>query len=313
MSLRPTIHRVTTRLVALALAFAGVAAVYAGVARPWMLRWGASDAEVTKALPGDEIVPRAREQETRAIAIEAPAWAVWPWVAQIGQDRAGFYSYRLLENAVGCEMPNVQAIVRRFQSWAPGDKLWMYPARKAGGAGFATLVVYQPGRALGFATRQIGMKPTEPADASWSFVVEPMGDRASRLIFRGRGEGGLRLLPAAFTRGVFEPMHFAMERRTMTAVKELAEGGRPSESLDSAQVVVWALVFFGFVTTGFVVVMARRPAVPLAVFALLGLLFQLLTLAQPHPALGAALFVALAAGPYTLQRWSARRRRHAPA
>jgi hypothetical protein len=222
---------------------------------------------------------------------------VWQWVSQIGQDRGGFYSYQTLENLFGCEMPNVQRLVPELQRWAVGDKLWMYPPRKAGGAGFATLTVFQPGRALGFATRQIGTSPSDPPDASWTYVVQPVTDGSSRLIFRGRGAGGLRFGPAAFTAGVFEPMHFAMERRTMTSVKELAEGGRPSADWDAAQVVLWFVVFAAFVATGVLALVQLRPWRSLAAFVLLGAMFQVLTLVQPHPALGALLLALFALPP----------------
>jgi hypothetical protein len=293
---------------AVELAFAGLAAVYMAVARPWFHPWGASEAELRARLPGDEIIPSAPSQETRAITIEASAAAVWAWVSQIGQDRAGFYSYQVLENLVGCEMPNVQTIVPRFQRWKVGDKLWMYPPHKAGGAGFATLVVLEPGRALGFAARQIGRATSDPPDGSWSFIVDPIDDRSSRLIFRSRGAGGLRLVPAFFNLALFEPMHFAMERRTMTSIKELAEGRRPSAEADALQVVLWVTVFFGCLVAAGATIRARRFGQPLAAFVVLGLLFQLLTFVQPPPALGVALFIALAATPWGLIRWSVRRR-----
>jgi hypothetical protein len=299
--------RVLGRVGITAAALAGLVAVYALVARPWIHRWGATDAELQARLPGDEIVPGARGQETRAITIHAPASTVWAWVAQIGQDRAGFYSYQVLENLVGCEMPNIQRIVPGLQRWAVGDKLWMYPPRKAGGAGFATLMVLQPGRALAFATRQIGTSPADPPDASWAFIVQPIDERSSRLIFRGRGAGGLRFAPAAITLGIFEPMHFAMERRTMTSVKELAEGGRPSADADAAQVILWAVVFSALLAMGAMTLAARRPQRPVAAFIVLGLLFQVLTLVQPHPALGAALLVLLAIPPLTGTGGAARR------
>jgi hypothetical protein len=288
------VGRVLGRLGLLALALGALVGVYAAVARPWLHTWGATEAERVARLPGDEIVPGARSQETRAIGIHAPAPYVWAWVSQLGQDRAGFYSYQVLENLVGCEMPNVQQIVPRLGRWRVGDKLWMYPPRKAGGIGYATLLVHEPGHALGFATRQLGAQPLQPPDASWSFVVEPAGDHASRLLFRGRGAGGLRFLPAVLTRGAFEPMHFAMERRTMTSIKALAEGRTPSPEWDALQVVLWMVVFGAFVTSGVVTVVARRPWRPVAGFVLLGLLFMLLTLVQPHPALGAALLLAVA-------------------
>jgi hypothetical protein len=48
--------------------------------RHWHLRWGATDAEVAAAMPGDEIVPEPSFSATRAITIHAPPAKVWPWI-----------------------------------------------------------------------------------------------------------------------------------------------------------------------------------------------------------------------------------------
>ena len=136
------------------------------VVRPWYLRWGATDDETRRPLPGDAIIPNAAGQETRAITIRAPVERVWPWLAQIGQDRGGFYSFDLLENLVGCEMPTADVLRPDRQTWRLGDKLWMYPPNKAGGIGFATLRAYVPGRALGFSTHAPGSS-TKVGDGSW--------------------------------------------------------------------------------------------------------------------------------------------------
>jgi hypothetical protein len=69
---------------------------YAFAIRPWHLRWGATDEEVEKPLPGDELVPDPGIQSTRAITVHAPVEKVWQWLAQVGQDRGGFYSYEWL-------------------------------------------------------------------------------------------------------------------------------------------------------------------------------------------------------------------------
>jgi hypothetical protein len=65
--------------------------------RPWYLGWGATAEEREGALPGDSF-SAGPPYETRAIDIRAPAEQVFGWVAQLGQNRAGFYSYTLLEN-----------------------------------------------------------------------------------------------------------------------------------------------------------------------------------------------------------------------
>src|SRR5215210_1960451 len=56
------------------------------------LRWGASDEEVHKPLPGDEVVPHPMLETTHAVTIDAPAEEIWPWLVQMGHYRAGFYA-----------------------------------------------------------------------------------------------------------------------------------------------------------------------------------------------------------------------------
>jgi len=75
-----------------------------------MRSWRATPAETKRALPGDELVPEPRIQITHAVTIAAPVERVWPWLAQIGQDRGGFYSYEWLENLAGCEMRNADRV-----------------------------------------------------------------------------------------------------------------------------------------------------------------------------------------------------------
>jgi hypothetical protein len=280
------------RIGALLACLAGLLAVYFGLARPWFRRWGATEVEVQMSLPGDEIVPAARSRETRAITIAAPAAQVWPWLTQLGQDRGGFYSYQRLENLVGCEMPEVRVLDPRLQHWALGDKLWMYPPRKAGGVGYAVLAAFVPGRALGFATRQMGKPTSASADGSWAFVVDPIDARSSRLVFRGRALGDVRPMTAAFNVAVFEPVHFAMERRTMEGIKMLAEGRAPSVLRDDIQVALWVVLFVGFVVSGVLVVAGQGVSQHLATFIGCGLLFQFLTLVQPSPIIGLVLVAA---------------------
>ena len=263
------LDRPLARIGALLAALAALFAVYFVVARPWFLRWGATDLEVTMRLPGDDIVPDARDHVTRAITINAPADRVWPWLTQIGQDRGGFYSYQWLENMVGCEMPDIQHLDPRLQHWKVGDKLWMYPPSKAGGAGFAELIVLEPGRALGFGTRQIGTTSTR-VDGSWTFVVLPVDAQSTRLIFRGRGAGGLRPIAAAFTLSVFEPVHFAMERRMLVGLKAAAEGRHLLRVLDNLQVALWAELFVTFVVSAVLVCAGKRPGGYLLVFTAAG-------------------------------------------
>jgi hypothetical protein len=65
-------------------------------------RWGLDAATAARGLPGDALVPAPRSHWTHGVEIDALAEEVWPWVAQVGADRGGFYSYEWLENLVGC-------------------------------------------------------------------------------------------------------------------------------------------------------------------------------------------------------------------
>src|SRR5580693_7881955 len=86
-------------------------------------RWGATDQECEMALSGDELIVRADLTATRAITVRAAAAEVWPWIAQLGQGRGGFYSYDLLENLLGCDTHSANRIVPEFQNVEVGDEV----------------------------------------------------------------------------------------------------------------------------------------------------------------------------------------------
>lgn len=113
--------------VAAALATAGIAG-YGRFIRPWHLRWGATDDEVTRELPGDKVVIAPTFDATRAVTVEASPEAVWPWIAQLGFGRAGWYSYDLLDNL---GRPSADRIIACLQEVQVGDIVPMGP----GGAG----------------------------------------------------------------------------------------------------------------------------------------------------------------------------------
>ena len=98
------------------------------VFRRWHLRWRATDAEVSAALPGDDLLPAADLTATRTIAIGAPASEVWPWLAQLGQGRGGLYSYDFLENAVArCDIHSADRVIPEWQQISPGDQVRIHP------------------------------------------------------------------------------------------------------------------------------------------------------------------------------------------
>jgi menaquinone-dependent protoporphyrinogen oxidase len=288
----PVGHSPLVRLAALLVASAALLGVLLGAVRPWYTTWGATPEEYHAELPGDWLTPGAA-RETRAISIAAPADRVFAWVAQLGQDRAGFYSYELLEDLAGCEMPRIEQLDPELQRWNVGDKLWLYPPEKADGAGHATLLEYQPGRSLVFGTHDPADGPGAAPSGTWSLTAEPTGEATSRLIVRGSGTPPPGLLGAAFNRAVFEPMHFAMERRMMEGIRGLAEGHPPTRLADNAMLGLWTLTFGVFAASALLVVFGRRWQRHLAGFLAAGIVFQALTLGQPPLWLGSTLVLGL--------------------
>jgi hypothetical protein len=285
--------RLWIRASVLALTFAAIFAVFFTFVRPWYLQWGASDVEARMTLPGDEIIPNPAGQTTRAVTVDANAESVWPWVAQIGQDRGGFYSFDLLENLVGCRMPTVDILRPDKQGWQLGDKLWMYPPERAGGVGFATLRRYIPGHALAFGTHAVGTSITAPENGSWAYIVQPLDRYTTRLLFRGRG-APRSVAGIAFDRTIFEPVHFVMERRTMIGIKQLAEGEDRHRWANHVQVAMWTITVALVVVSAVQVLRRREWKRPLAGFIVSGLVFEFLTLGQPPVVLGVALLAVVA-------------------
>lgn len=189
-----------------AAALAGLAAGLAFElgARPWMRRWGATPAEVDRPLPGDEEVPEAGVEITHAVTVRAPVERVWPWLAQIGQDRGGFYSYEWLENLAGCEMRNADRIHPEWQQREVGEPVWLDPQAPP-----LPVSRFEPGRLIGL--------------EGWGlFLVEPVDEGTTRLIARGRVPAGrMTLLYRAFV----ELPHFLMQRRMLLGIKARAEAG----------------------------------------------------------------------------------------
>ena len=219
---RPTL--IVMRLRALrrgVLAVAAASAVYGLALRPRHLRWGATEAEVARRWPGDELVVAPRTRAVRAVTVEAPVAVVWRWIMQVGRDRGGFYSYTWLENLVGADIHNVRRLIPGLPDRRPGDTVWMGPPDRFGGMARMTVGVVVPERAMvlvppGDAERVL--RGDGEAQGAWSFVLDPAGERTTRLVLVS-----LAARPRLADRVFWEPAHFVMERKMMLTLKALAE------------------------------------------------------------------------------------------
>ena len=183
--------------------------VGAPLVRSWHLRWGATSGEVAAPMPGDELVPNASFNATRAITIGAPPSAVWPWIVQLGFGRAGFYSYDLLDNA---GRPSAETILPEFKHPQVGD--WVPMAAKVTETTAFRIKAFEPNEWL------LWEKP----DSTWSWKLVPLDGDRTRLVTRLKqhndwGSPALALLTVI----LFELGDFPMMRRLLLGLKERAE------------------------------------------------------------------------------------------
>ena len=184
----------------------GAGALYRARLRRPILTWGATDVEAAARLPGDELLQSADGISTRAIDIDAPASAVWPWLAQLGPSpRGGAYTYDWIENLIGLNMHSVDTVLPEFQHPEVGDTI-------AFGSNRMRLERVEPDHVLAWRS--------EDGNWVWSFVLTEH-DGTTRLISRNRFR--LPTLGARIAMLPMEPGSLAMEHRMLVGIKERAE------------------------------------------------------------------------------------------
>lgn len=178
--------------------------------------WGSTREELMMTLPGDRPAREPALEIQHAVTINAPPRDVWRWLVQVGQDRAGFYSYDWLERVVGADIHNTFEVRPEWQHRAAGDFVPAVQRRYLGG-----LLGEQPGWTVSL---------VEPERAlvldSWgAFVLLPTDTGGTRFIIRAAiSNRHIPVWASALNFAAFELPHFIMERRMMLTIKALAEG-----------------------------------------------------------------------------------------
>lgn len=286
MTLRTRAFRLLIGLVVLAGAlFAGFSVFMAQ-----MPQWGATPEEAAMPLPGDEILSDPDIDWTNARTINATPEQVWPWLAQMGDTRGGFYSFTFIEDRVGkmtgtdyaVDYTNANTIRSEWQSPEPGDQIIQ---------GQLKWERFEPGKSL-------LANSVDPNVMGWTWVwqIEPAADgKATRLINR---------IAIQAMAGIDNPVltffigngAFIMEQRMMNGIKARAEGWTEPSYQEIVEMVLWfvALIVGIAAAVAFVV---RRPwaaSLALAVVSVFVLLF--FTFGQPVIAVRVLLDLALVAG-----------------
>jgi hypothetical protein len=239
------------------------------IANPVVQRWGSTAAERSRELPHDSMLTHPLIIWNHGMTIQAPAERVWPWIAQLGDVRGGFYSYTFIENLVagGHIYKNADRIVPELQSPAVGTPMIADFVRVA--------EVNPPSWLLAEADPKLGIGWT------WIWLVEPTTDRISRLFVRARiqppGDSArLDVLGTLMNTG-----GFVMEKKMMQGIRERAEGRVEPPSMISWEIAVWILVFIEGVAAGVFAVFRRRwfPFYAIGIASICALF--VLTLVQP--------------------------------
>lgn len=213
--------KVRSAVVAAAAAAAVVA--YQRWGKPWQQGWGATDEEAALPLPGDELVAEPASQLTRAITIGAPREEVWPWIVQLGADRAGFYTYDLLENLVGLDIHSAGEVVEAWQGLEVGDVVY---GDRAGTGGWYVVELH-PNEAMVLqagdldAGRPLRRDEKLRWEFQWTFALRDAPGGGTRLLVRERVAFGSTL-----TRAAMAPVglvSFVMTRGMLLGIKERAE------------------------------------------------------------------------------------------
>jgi hypothetical protein len=174
-----------------------VVAAYWLLVRPRVRRWGATGAEVARTWPGDDLVPVVKVGYTQAITVDAPAEAVWPWLVQIGYQRAGWYTYDWVYALMGANdfydgKRSAERIIPELQNVKTGDAIKIFEQ-----APFEVVSV-EPNRQLillarvdtdsGETFELSDAMPAHYMNQSWAFVLEEVDEHTTRLVVRWRGD-----------------------------------------------------------------------------------------------------------------------------
>jgi hypothetical protein len=212
-----------------------------GLVRPRLLRSGATPEEERRALPGDGLVADPGWQATRAVTVDAPVAEVWPWIAQMGYGRGGWYGWFPLNR----EDTAATQIIPQFQHPAVGEVLLDGPDCDKTTGAWAVRVVEPPTTLVlyslrdPFSGRELdpAVRPRRYIDTGWAFNLDAAGPRTTRLLARTRVASGPRWF--TFAAKVMGGGDTVMQNKLLEGIKARAEktahvwpAGRPGWAQD---------------------------------------------------------------------------------
>ena len=256
------VARLAGRLgLALVIFLAGYLLVY----RPQQLRWGATDEEVARAMPGDEIQPYPIFNATRAITIQARPEQIWPWLVQIGYRRAGWYGYDWFDND---GIPSADRIIPQLQHMQVGDTVPVSPIANL------KVAAVEPNRYL--------LWEGESGHDSWVLALYPIDASHTRLVWRMHDAPYQWTSPYVIPQLFSDLADLVAVRQNMLGIKERAEGARlEAPAVTYTELALWLVTFVCFLVAEAGLVVRRDWLRPRLAVSVTGLITISLVLLKP--------------------------------
>ncbi|MFP4444577.1 MAG: hypothetical protein ACLFST_15765, partial [Spirochaetia bacterium] len=216
-----TLRRYIRGAAGLVLVFAVTLASYFILIRPVILGFGATRAEQTEPMPGDQYITEPRSLYTQAAVIDAPPEAVWSWLVQIGYKRAGWYNLDGINKIADRDYfyegnRSATRIIPELQDLKEGDIIYLVPQMGM------TVTELRKNELLVMAGNP--SDPDAEMNAVWVYKLLPWNGGQTRLIvrFRSTFPGGF---VAALLNGMVNEIGGAMIQQPamMTGLKRRAE------------------------------------------------------------------------------------------
>ena len=243
--------------------------------RPVIQEWGSTPSERTLSLPGDDLISDPVLEWDHGITINAPAADVWPWIAQIGDTRGGFYSYTFIENLFGAiagggdgvVYVNAERIHAEWQDPQPGEEII---------EGMLAIREVEQGKYL----LAESIMP-EMMEWVWLWYVQPIDEQQTSLIVRQAVGSPDEMADSPVMGIIIDLGGFVMENNMLQGIKTRAEGGKELSWIEPLEIAVWLLTFVAGIIAGVRYVIRESWQFPLFLAVLSVLLLFMLTYVQP--------------------------------
>jgi hypothetical protein len=176
------------------------------VYRPWAINWGATEDEINRSMPGDQMLQNPTFSATRAVTIKAQPEEIWPWIVQFGYKKAGMYCYDWFDND---GVPSAERILPEYQKLKVGDLIPLSAFL------WVRVVELNPSRSMLWIFPE-GSGPW--TNSTWAWELHQRDAQHTRLLTRLRVR-----TDSVISRIMLDFFEIVMMRKSMLGIKQRAE------------------------------------------------------------------------------------------